>query len=122
MRPKPTHRHADWTAGPAGWAPILLLALLAAIGSMGAMRAPAINPDPEPSHSPIAQTRINVNTASEARLQLLPRIGPKMAGRIIEEREANGPFEDADDFQRVHGIGPKTAQRIAAIAEFSIDQ
>ncbi len=37
---------------------------------------------------------VNINTASSEELELLPRVGPALAGRIIEFREANGPFQD----------------------------
>lgn len=52
-------------------------------------------------------TLVNINLASQAELQRLPRIGPKMSERIIEER-AKGPFKSIDDLRRVKGIGPKT--------------
>ena len=32
--------------------------------------------------------------------------------RIVEDREANGPFESIEALQRVKGIGPKTIERI----------
>lgn len=122
MRPSRADHRCDWTIGPAGWAPILLLTVFALIGSLGAVTTKAISHDPGVIHSQIVDRRINVNTASQARLQLLPRIGPKMAERIVEERQANGPFEDTEDIQRVRGIGPKTAQRIADVADFSIER
>jgi competence protein ComEA len=51
---------------------------------------------------------VNVNTATAAELETLPRIGPTMAERILEYREANGPFETIEDIQNVPGIGPAT--------------
>jgi len=36
---------------------------------------------------------VNVNTATADELQLLPRVGPALAGRILDFRDANGPFE-----------------------------
>ena len=50
---------------------------------------------------------ININLASQEELQRLPRIGPKLSERIIDER-AKGPFKSLDDLRRVKGIGPKT--------------
>ena len=32
---------------------------------------------------------VNVNTATVAEFQLLPRIGPSVAARIVEQREKN---------------------------------
>jgi competence protein ComEA len=50
---------------------------------------------------------ININLASQVELMRLPRIGPKLSERIIEER-AKGPFKSVDELRRVKGIGPKT--------------
>lgn len=63
---------------------------------------------------PVVQ--IDVNTATEAELTLLPGIGPALAGRIVEDRQQNGPFATLDDLQRVHGIGPRTVERLGDIA------
>ncbi len=55
---------------------------------------------------------INVNTADAELLAELPGIGPSRAAAIIEERENNGAFMDADDLTRVSGIGPATVERM----------
>ena len=54
--------------------------------------------------------RIDPNTADAATLCLLPRIGPGIAQRIIDDRNANGPFDSPDDMTRVTMIGDKTVQ------------
>ena len=51
---------------------------------------------------------VNVNTASVEELQLLPRIGPAVAARIVEHREKNGQFKSAEDLMLVRGIGEST--------------
>ncbi len=40
---------------------------------------------------------VNINTAGFEQLQLLPRVGPALAQRIIDFREANGPFGSIDE-------------------------
>jgi competence protein ComEA len=51
---------------------------------------------------------VDINAATAAELETLPRIGPTMAQRIIAYREANGPFGAIEDIQDVPGIGPAT--------------
>jgi competence protein ComEA len=55
---------------------------------------------------------IDINTATTSELETLPRIGPTMAQRIVEYREANGPFQSIEDIQDVPGIGPATYEAI----------
>ncbi|HUX77659.1 MAG TPA: ComEA family DNA-binding protein [Anaerolineae bacterium] len=51
---------------------------------------------------------VDINAATAADLETLPRIGPTMAQRIIAYREANGSFAAIEDIQDVPGIGPAT--------------
>lgn len=56
---------------------------------------------------------VEVNRASAADLAALPGIGPVLAQRVIEARQAR-PFTSWADLQaRVRGIGPKTAERLS---------
>ncbi|HEA46954.1 MAG TPA: ComEA family DNA-binding protein [bacterium] len=55
--------------------------------------------------APAAATgKININTATQAQLETLPRIGPKTAQGIIATR----PFSSIEDITRTPRIGPKT--------------
>jgi competence protein ComEA len=55
---------------------------------------------------------VNINTADSERLQTLPRIGPVLAGRIIDYRDQHGPFAAVDDLTLVKGIGEATLERL----------
>ena len=55
---------------------------------------------------------VNINTATLEQLQTLPGIGPVLAQRIIDHREANGPFPSAAHLIQVDGIGEKTLDTI----------
>lgn len=59
-----------------------------------------------------ASGRVNVNTADADQLELLPRVGPTIAGRILDYREENGDFTAAEDLMLVRGIGEKTFELI----------
>ena len=48
---------------------------------------------------------VNINTATVEILDTLPGIGESTAGKIINDRDKNGPFEAIEDIQRVSGIG-----------------
>jgi competence protein ComEA len=59
-----------------------------------------------------ANFEVDVNTADCAEVMQLPGIGSKLAQRIIESRETDGPFTSVDDLRRVKGIGKKVMERI----------
>ncbi len=54
-----------------------------------------------------AEGKVNINTASVEQLQMLPRIGPSIAARIVEFREAQR-FTAPEDLLLVKGVGEKT--------------
>lgn len=58
------------------------------------------------------ETKLDINQATTAQLQLLPHIGPALSKRIVEYRETNGRFERIEDLMQVQGVGPKTFQKI----------
>lgn len=55
-----------------------------------------------------AAGKVNINTATVEELSLLPRVGPAVAGRIVEFRDKNGNFKRAEDLLQVSGIGDRT--------------
>ena len=55
---------------------------------------------------------VNINTASMEELQLLPRVGPSLAGRIVEFRQANGGFRTVDEILAVKGIGESSFEKL----------
>ena len=58
--------------------------------------------------------RVDVNRATDVELNALPGIGPRLAERVMADREANGYFESIEDLQRVHGVGPRLVERVRA--------
>jgi len=55
---------------------------------------------------------IDLNAATASQLEALPMIGPKRAESIVADRAKRGPFKSVDDLDRVHGIGPRTVERL----------
>lgn len=55
-----------------------------------------------------AEFQVDLATATWPQLAQIPRVGEKLAKRIIESRETEGPFNQPSDLLRVKGIGPQT--------------
>lgn len=58
--------------------------------------------------TPETDALVDLNAADLETLESLPGIGPELARRIIEYREANGGFTAASELTLVDGIGDKT--------------
>lgn len=56
--------------------------------------------------------QVDINRAPWVEFATLPGVGRKLAGRIVQSREQQGPFADVDDLRRVRGIGPHTLETI----------
>jgi competence protein ComEA len=56
--------------------------------------------------------KISLSKAPQAQLEQLDGIGPGLAGRIIQYREAHGGFRSIDELQEVSGIGDKRFQAL----------
>ena len=56
--------------------------------------------------------QININAATARELADLPGVGPVLAQRVIEYREAAGPFTAPEDLLDVKGIGEATLARL----------
>jgi competence protein ComEA len=83
------------------------LALAAAFAAYPAAQA-AQKAAPARAEARPAAASINLNTATAAELEKLPGIGQKVAARIVEYREKNGPFKKVEELMNVQGIGEKS--------------
>jgi len=77
-------------------AAILIIAAAAAVGA----------------EQPRSEGVVNINTAPTDQLQLLPRVGPALAGRIIDFRDSNGPFASPEELVAVKGIGERSLETL----------
>jgi len=55
---------------------------------------------------------VNINSAPVQELSSLPRIGVRIAERIVQFRKENGPFKRKQDIMKVKGIGEKVFELI----------
>lgn len=62
--------------------------------------------------------RIDVNSADEAELEILPGIGRTLARRIVQERSLRGPFDRGEDLMRVRGFTRELVEIIEPFVAF----
>lgn len=77
--------------------------------------SPGVEPAPDPATDnagTLAARRLDLNSATQAELELLPGIGPATARAIIDFRSRVGAFKSIDDIDKVPGIGQKTLERV----------
>ena len=85
---------------------IVTLSVLAALAA-----APALQAVSADTVLAAAVEKININTASVKDLQKLEGVGPGVAQRIVEYREAHGPFKRGEDLRKVGGVGAAMFER-----------
>ncbi len=115
--------HSDRDSAPLLTIAIIVICMaLAALGRARGAETPetafAKRPLPRESAAALALRDgdgIDLNTASAADLQLLPRIGPALSARILDAR----PFRTVDDLTRVRGIGDRTLVRLRPLVRVS---
>jgi len=65
--------------------------------------------------------KLNLNTATEDQLMLLPTVGPAKAERIVTWRKKNGGFKRTADLRHVKGFGYKTFKRLEPFLDIKGD-
>jgi competence protein ComEA len=84
--------------------PTLLLALVLSLASSSFAQSSAAS-RPAAAKPTVV---VNVNTATATELETLPGVGAKVAARIVEYRQKNGPFKKIEELMNVQGIGEKS--------------
>jgi DNA uptake protein ComE-like DNA-binding protein len=75
--------------------------------------------DTPPNAARFFNLPLPVNRADHYALTTLPRIGPKLAEKIITYREGKGGITGPDDLIKVNGIGPKMTARLTPLLCFA---
>jgi competence protein ComEA len=101
-------------------APAAVAAIPAATVAADARPAPAAAADGEADKKPSKKASkgkavtgvLNLNTATEEQLQMLPGVGPAKAERVVAYRNQRGKFQRVQDLRRVKGFGYKTLKKL----------
>ena len=86
---------------------ILSLVALAALLASGAQAQTTMTKTVDQAAAKPA-VQVNLNTATVADLQELPGVGAKVAARIVEYRQKQGPFKRIEELMNIQGIGEKS--------------
>ena len=62
--------------------------------------------------------KVHINTATEVELELLPGVGPVLAGRLIAHRTEHGNFRTLADLDAVSGVGPAMLDNLSDLVSF----
>lgn len=94
---------------------LAVIGLLGVLGMMG-MRLLPLKLRFDPLHPPrtgVPKWRVDLDTAPAEELQLLPGVGPRLARRIVQDRESRGAFGGVRGLDRVSGVGESVIERVA---------
>ncbi|MBP2653885.1 MAG: competence protein ComEA [Firmicutes bacterium] len=108
------------------WVLILLLACLIVAGSFYGQWQRSVIPETvivpsqdrltvESAGSGDICGKVSINVAGQAEFESLPGIGPVLAKRIVDFRNAHGPFQRTSDLARVPGIGVAKFKKVEAL-------
>jgi len=62
---------------------------------------------------------LNLNTATQEQLELLPGVGPSTAKKILDARKAKGGFKSVEEIDEIRGIGEKTMEELRPLVTVS---
>ena len=72
------------------------------------------------SSTTATNVHVDMDVATAAEIERLPRIGPTLARRIVANRDSLGPFGDLEGLKRVRGVGSAIARILAPHVTFSL--
>jgi len=114
----PGARVADAVAaagGATGRADLTLLNLAAPLADGEQVVVPARGAAAAAGGGASTTAPLDLNTATAEQLDALPGIGPATAQKIIDYRQAHGPFRSIDELDAVPGIGPARIDQLKGL-------
>ncbi len=117
-RVAPGARVADAVAaagGATGKADLTLLNLAAPLADGEQVVVPARGAAAAAGAAASTAAPLDLNTATAEQLDALPGIGPATAQKIIDYRQAHGPFRSIDELDAVPGIGPARIDQLKGL-------
>jgi competence protein ComEA len=88
-------------------------------GTKVARCAPSLPPVPGPAAQALTVgQKLDLSTASQADLEVLPGVGPSLARAILRAR-AEHPFRSWEDVDRIPGVGPSKLALLKASARLT---
>ena len=85
-------------------------------------RAPARDTgadEPTPARGDAPSGAIDLNRSTAIDLMRLPGIGAVLSRRIVDAREADGPFASVDELRRVPGVSARKLAQLRALVTIS---
>ena len=71
--------------------------------------------------APTEEEPLNLNTATQAELELLPGIGPVLAQAMLDYRDSFGGFSAKEQLKEVSGIGEKRYAAVEALITVEVE-
>jgi competence protein ComEA len=84
---------------------LLVVLLLTAVVSSATPAPAGVAPSGAIPVSASATDKVNINTADVKALMKLQGVGRALAEKIVQYRDAHGPFKKAVDLRKVEGVG-----------------
>ena len=75
----------------------------------------AAGPATAGSGPPSPTAPVDLNSATVEQLDALPGIGPVTAQKIVDYRQAHGPFRSVDELDAIPGIGPARIENLRGL-------
>jgi competence protein ComEA len=84
---------------------LTLLVLLLALSLPAGSAAGGVPSERVVTAAAAVDAKVNINTADVKELMKLSGVGRSLAEKIVQYRDAHGPFKKATDLRKVEGVG-----------------